>query len=602
MKITFIHPPQWIPLNPYFSSVSLVSQLKGYGYDVKVRDINAEFYNHILTKEYLVNAINKAFNMQEPLLEEILKEFMPDKKQDDYSRDMQRKILKYSKIKEFKGPRFSEAQRIPEIIQEAVAIMKCKERFFQPELLIEAMNDIDVGLELAALPYFPTRLELHDYYTQFFRLTMDSIKECCFDKSTNMFYEFYDGIVPSLLEDSPDMIAISINSSTQIVPGLTLAMLLKEKTSAHINIGGNFFGRVVDALVKTPEFFELFADSVVIEEGEKPMVELARFVEGKLDKTEVPNLIYPEDGAIKANLKCHPLLLNEMQPQTLDGFPLDLYFTPHIVLSAMTSRGCYWKKCTFCDHDFGQYYCIKDLDRLIDEMKFMKEKYGIFHYEFIDESVSPSYLRQMSQRIIDEGMEVYWFNNARTEDEFTPDILKLAGKAGLRMALWGIETGSERIFNLINKGVDFNNRLKILKNSIESGIWNFAFIFFGFPTETREEGMATIDLVCNNTDIICSYGRSVFTLGKHTRLRDDPEKFCITKIFENDEEFSPSYNFATSEGMSPEEIRWMADLCSQKCNEAYNNPLWMFLRYREIIFLYAAKYGAKELQACKVAR
>ncbi|HBH18927.1 MAG TPA: hypothetical protein DDX14_08360 [Cyanobacteria bacterium UBA9579] len=337
-----------------------------------------------------------------------------------------------------------------------------------------------------------------------------------------------------------------------------------------------------------------------MEEGEKPIVELAKYVEGKIPIEQVPNLLYLKDDKVKINEKTAPLKLNEMHCQDLDGFPLDLYLTPDIVLSIQSSRGCYWQKCSFCDHYFGQNVNTKDINILINEMKTVQEKYGISHFEFIDESISPAYLKMMSSKIIQEGLEVNWFNNARLETEFSKDLLQLASQAGLKMALWGLETGSERIMKLINKGIDFHKRLDILKDSYDAGIWNFAFIFFGFPTETHEEALMTIDMLCNNTDIVNCYGKSIFTLGKHTRLQDEPEKYGITEIMASQDEFSPSYTFKTSTGLDERGISQVANLCTERCNVAYGSPLWMYIRYREIFFLYVCKYGAKEVNECRV--
>jgi len=175
-----------------------------------------------------------------------------------------------------------------------------------------------------------------------------------------MFYDYYEEMIQSIIDENADLIGISVNSSTQIIPGLTLAMMLKQRTNAHINIGGNFFGRVVEELSGKPEFFEMFCDSLIIEEGEKPIVELAKCLEGKIGMDKVPNLIYLDNGIVKVNEKTVPLKLNELHCQDLDGFPLDLYLTPDIVLSIQSSRGCYWQKCSFCDHYFGQNVNVKE--------------------------------------------------------------------------------------------------------------------------------------------------------------------------------------------------------------------------------------------------
>ncbi|OGH96834.1 MAG: hypothetical protein A2104_07525 [Candidatus Melainabacteria bacterium GWF2_32_7] len=601
MKTLLIFPPQWTPMNPHFSIATLVGQLRKNNYEVKIRDLNIEFYRKVLTKEYLQKSIDKAFALQEYLFESLLKEYTDDKIEADYSEDFKKELVRYTKIKEFKEKRMYEVENIPEAIEESVSIMTCKEKFYEPELLIETLNNIDKALELASLPYYPALLEFHNYSNPFFKLTFDSIKEHCLDRSTNMFYDYYEEMIQSIIDENADLIGISVNSSTQIIPGLTLAMMLKQRTNAHINIGGNFFGRVVEELSGKPEFFEMFCDSLIIEEGEKPIVELAKCLEGKIGMDKVPNLIYLDNGIVKVNEKTVPLKLNELHCQDLDGFPLDLYLTPDIVLSIQSSRGCYWQKCSFCDHYFGQNVNVKDIDILINEIKEVQRKYNISYFEFVDESISPGYLKLMSTRIMQEGLEINWFNNARLETEFTKELLQNANDAGLRMVLWGVESGSDRIMQLINKGINLDKRFDVLRDSIDSGIWNFAFIFFGFPTETYEDALKTIEMICNNTDIICCYGKSIFTLGKHTRLRDDPDKFGITDIVKNQDEFSPSYEFKTSSGLTPKEVNQVAGLCTEKCNEAYGNPLWMYIRYREVLFLYVSKYGAKAVQDCKIA-
>lgn len=600
MNSIFLFPPQWTPLNPHFSLASLIGQLRKNGYKAEVRDLNAEFYDEILTKDFVRASFDKALGMRQQLFEEISKEHALKKKNPAYSEDFQKKILKYSKIKEIQEKRFDEFNVIPDIIDEAKAIMKCKDRFYSPEFLIRALNVIDKALELISLPYAPSALHFHDYSNPFFKLTFDSIKKQCFDKSTNMYYDYYERVIPSILEGNPEYIGISINSSSQIIPGLTLAMMLKLKTEAHINIGGNFFGRVVEALREKPEFFKLFADSVLVEEGEKPVIELARHLKGEISMEEVPNLVYLSGNEVKVNEKTKPLKLNDLHNVDLTGFPLDLYMTPDIVMPVQSSRGCYWRKCSFCDQDFGQNFNVKDSDKLIRELTELKEKFNVSHFEFIDESVGPGYLEEFSNKLIEQNLQVNWFCNARLERVFSKDLLQLARKAGLKMTLWGFESGSERVMELINKGIDIDKRLEILKDSREADIWNFAYIFFGFPTETWEDALKTMDVICQNTDLISSYGRSVFTLGKHTRLRDDPDKYAITEILENDEEFSPSYEYLTSVGMDAKKISEAAKLCSQKCNEAYGKPLWMYLRYREILFLYVSKLGANFVQNYKL--
>jgi radical SAM superfamily enzyme YgiQ (UPF0313 family) len=602
MKTTLIFPPQWIPINPHLSIASLSAQLRHNGYEVAIKDLNVEFYDTILKKDFINNAINKAFNMESELLSQLSVDYSLDKKSDDYSDEFKKKVFKYNKIKEFREKRLHEVMSIPDVIEESVNVMRNKEKYYQPELLVQALNNIDTAIEMASLPFFPAQLEFFNYRNQFFKMTFESIKIHCKDRLTNMFIDFLESKLQSIIDDKPDLIGISINSSTQIIPGLTLSQMLKERLpNTHINIGGNFFGRVTEELSRNPEFFELYADSVSVDEGEAPIIELAKHVEGSISIDKVPNLLYLENNVVKITEKIKPMKLNDMKFPDLDGFPLELYLTPEIVLSIQASRGCYWKQCSFCDHDFGQNYNLKDVDLLVQQIKDVNKKHNISRFEFIDESISPKYLQEMSTKILDAGLKINWFNNARLEREFSAELLQHASSAGLRMVLWGVESGSRRIMDLINKGIDLDQRLDVLRDSHDANIWNFAFIFFGFPGETPEDAMETVKLLCDNVDIISSYGKSIFTLGKHTRLRDDPEKYGITEILKSEEELSPSYIFKTSSGMNADEVLELSDICTQKCCEAYDNPLWMYIRYREILFLYISHFGAKTVQDCKIS-
>ena len=160
------------------------------------------------------------------------------------------------------------------------------------------------------------------------------------------------------------------------------------------------------------------------------------------------------------------------------------------------------------------------------------------------------------------------------------------------MIMWGLESGSKKVMELINKGIDLDKRFEILKNASDAEIWNFAFIFFGFPTETQNDAKQTIKMLVRNKDIIHSYGRSVFTMGRHAKLAEEPEKYGITKIYPAEEEFSPNINFDCI-GMNKQQMKEILELCKKECAIAYENPLWMYLRYREWLFLYIDKYGRK---------
>ena len=563
-------------------------------------DFNLEYFLTVLNKDYLKKSLLTASNQMNELFLYLGKNFKKGKKQEDYDEDFKSKLLKYNKIKEFTGIKKERAEKAIEAIEHSIKVMQDKELFYNPKELTLAMNNIDFCLEIASLPYFPAQIQMSNYTDAFFKLDFEVMLKYAQEK--NMFTDFYERNFSKITDFFPNAVGISINSTTQIVSALTLALMLKKNTSIKILIGGNFFSRVTEAIEKHPDFFKYFCDYVLPEEGEIPTLKLFQYFDGEIKLEDVPNILYLKDGKVIQNKICPPLNLNEAPVSDLSDLDLTKYLTPSVVLPQQSSRGCYWGKCSFCDHDFGQKLNIKTISKFIDELEALNKKYGIKHFELIDECISPKYLYNMSQEILKRKLDINWFNNARLETAFDEEVLSTSYKAGLKMLLWGFESASKKIMEYINKGIDIEKREDILKLARKNGIWNFAFIFFGFPSETELDAVETIEYIKNHTDIISSYGRSIFTLGKHTTLRSTPEKYSITKIYPDIEEFSPSYHFETSVGMNEKEINLIAKKCLNECNAAYNNPLWMYLFYREILFLYICKYGTDKVEKMSVVK
>ena len=590
LNILYIFPPQWMPISPHYAIPSLMGQFVDSPHKLDVLDINLEFYCHILKRKYISDSLKKARELEKSLYEEIVGFYDRTKDFNTYTLPQKNKLAKHVMIKSFFAKYEKDASAIPVLIEDMVKMIREEKHFYNPKILAQILNIINIALDIASMPYYPSVLTIGSYHNQHLEMNWESIKYHVFDKETNMFIDFYREMLPKIKEKNPDSIGISINSYCQVVPGLTLANMLKKETDAHISIGGNYFTRLTDTIKNIPEFFELFCDTLLVKEGERPVIELTDYLAGNRKIEDVSNLMYLKGGKVVSNENKEPIKLDDMKPISLEGFNLKKYFMPEIVMPFQASRGCYWGKCSFCDHDFGMKYNIKNVDKLIEQLKYIKEKYGITKFEFIDEAISPKYLELMSEKILENNLDISFFCDARLESGFSKDILEKAKKAGLKMVLWGLESGSKKIMDLINKGVDFEDRMNVLRRAHEADIFNFAFIFFGFPAETKEDAKQTIDLICKNTDIINVYGKSVFSMGKHTKLRENPEFYGVKGNTYQEEEFSPTFRYEAV-GMTKQELNEMVNLCEKECLAAYGKSLVFQLITRELLLLYLCKYG-----------
>lgn len=577
--VRLLFPPQWVPLNPHFSLPALCGTLRRGGVEVDPVDLNVAFYRQILTPRYLDYTLARARNAREYLQSRLTLGTLA--KED--SRAYALLAARYLEIERWLGPEVPVWETVRRDLPEAVAVFTDPVAFYDPVRLVRAFMTVDKALELVSVPFHPNRLRLNDFSAPGHPLTVEGLVAFTESTDDNLFLPFLQAQVPRLLRDDPPVVGISINSHSQLFGGLTLARLLKARRSerTHVTLGGNYFLRVKDALLAKPRFLETFADSVLLGEAEGSLLALCRGA----DPRGVPNLIGPTGFTFP---EAAPPLADRALPD-LEGLPLDSYFTPEIVLSTRTSKGCSWQKCTFCDTDFGLEPDVRPVEAVVDEIRLVGGRWGIRNFEFIDECLDPGYMEVLAPRL--EGLGVHFFGNGRTEKGFTPDRLRAMSRAGLTMILWGIESGSERILRLIRKGVDPHRRLDILRDAREAGLWNFGFLFFGFPTETEEEARETIDLLRDHTELLNSYGRSVFTLGKHSKLRTQAEKLGIVDMVEDPQEFSTTLDYRVTRGMTREEALRMADRCRLECAVAYDDPLWMHLRHREVLHLYLKEKG-----------
>ncbi len=583
-RVLLIFPPQWTPLNPHFALAALGGHLREQGYPIKLLDLNVGYYRRVLNRRFLEYSLGRARNTRDYLIPKTLLNLRRGAQTPQARRENVRLVhLEQALARDH--------SRTLERIDEAVSVFDSPVKFYDPMKLTEAYVTIDRALDLVSLPYWPVRVHFNDFELPAVPLTVEAVRSFARNHEENPFLDYFRSCLGEIQAFQPDVIGISINGHAQLVPGLTLASLLKKAGGPHVTLGGNHLVRIKDGLLRSSDFLQAFADSVILGEGEAPLDRLLEVVEHGLELASVPGLVHlGADGpAYTFDVPARPLEGRSMP--SLEGLPLKDYFSPELVLTTRTSKGCYWKKCTFCDTDYGVCPDTRSTQDLVDELEHLQRNWGVENFCFIDESLVPRSMERFVETLEQRGLQFHWYGNGRLETSFTPERLARMRQGGLTMLLWGLESGSDRVMQLINKGIKLHRRLDVLKDSSAAGIWNFCYIFFGFPGETWQEGLATIEMIESNTDSIHSYGRSVFTLNKHARLATDPARLGIIDLVEDTEELSANLDYRLASGEGKEQARRLAELCKLRCAQAYGDPLWMHLRYREVMHLYLKHHG-----------
>ncbi|MBU1566105.1 MAG: radical SAM protein [Proteobacteria bacterium] len=414
---------------------------------------------------------------------------------------------------------------------------------------------------------------------------------------------FFEDLIQPVLAARPDLVGFSILYQQQVVFAALLAKLIKKRMKVKIVAGGAKISVMIapEKLLTTPlvqenedapEILlkEVF-DYLISGEGELALYYLCQ-AENSADLANVPNLIYFNGN----NLRINPLAIAEtdiLPYPDFSDFKLENYLTPEPVLPIMTSRGCPWRKCTFCTHHHSYLgYRTRRIEDCVAEIKFLQKQYGCSLFYFYDEMISPLRFKKLAGQIIDEGLMIHYGAYAKPVKKFSPDLCKLIQRSGCRVLQWGVEAASQRILDLMCKGTDIQEVEKVLIHATQAGMYNLIFILFGFPSETTEELQQSLTFVDRNRENIHALCAGTFVLTEGSQIHMEPEKFFIRQIQEPIKSpiLYPVLDYDVSQGMTTKETREHFN-----ANQKFLNGIPLSRRlgtYREHLLIYGARHNA----------
>lgn len=588
MKSALIFPPQWFPSQPYLALPTLKAFLEKKGHVVDQYDFNIESYETFLSRDYLTHSVEiirarlakPAYTQEEQEVQSVYRQILSD-------------------------PEYLES--IYSEVQDAVNVLRTEELFFQFPLYKKAFTTLKIAMKLISFAHHPSRIDLDSFFMQGTpEENLEGIVSATEDSVSNPFLGLYqDHLLQKVNWDEYGLAGISIIHVGQVIPGLTLARLLRKKyPHLHIVIGGSVFARHQDILEDKKILFEEFFHSIILSEGEEPLDKLIVSLKENKSLNTVPNLIHLENGQIVRNPKSDSLPYDLLARPTFDGLDLSKYLMPYPVLPYMASRGCYWGKCTFCTHSFiyDSYYRKENEERVAEDLDYLGKRYHTKYFTFSDEAISPNAFRRMSKAILSQGVEMRALGMLKFEsgNVETPELFEEMQRAGFIMLFFGLESANDRILKLIDKGCDQATEKQVLKNSSDAGIWNHLYLFFGFPTEERLEAEDTIRFTVENGElgsgIIHSVGQSTFALEKDSAIYHNPSKFKIDRIIHDPErDMAIVFDFDIKAGMPRKEVMDVYDNFNQTIEENFpSRNIWNFLS-REHFLLYLDHFGKEEI-------
>lgn len=572
MRTLLVFPPAADPAHPPLGIAALAGYLSARGEDVALLDLNLRAYHELLTADFLSQCAAK----------------------------MRRRMGAFRRHRTLRGTELSEyvavANHLPsaewliERVEDARRRLRDPATYASRAAYAETTSIVRRAMQFVSAAHHPASWSAGGFAMSAAATRSAEVLSATGNRRENLFLPLFESVMPEIAAQRPDIVGISLNYRVQMIPAMTLASLLRKTLpGAFIVVGGGlvpFFAEQPEVLAP----FRHLVDAWVAFEGERTLFELTR----KLARGE-----RIEGGRI---LQSPPPPLSELPPPRFDGLPLREYLSPEPVLPMLASRGCYWGRCAFCAHGhvYREQYRSEPTARVVETMDALSRRYGAGVFYFVDEAVPPRVAGQLADHIARSSLPYRWFGEARFEKIFDAARLQRLAAGGCRMLLFGLESGVQRVLDLMDKGITPESAAKILRDCTAAGIRTFVMFFSGFPTETREEAERTLHFIEEHSADITYACGGQFVLEPQSPVFAGRERFGITRVYPYpDEDLKTWSQYEVREGLSAEEAGALAREIEQL--PLMKPPDFHLVSRSHLIFLPPAEYAYVEAEAPALA-
>jgi radical SAM superfamily enzyme YgiQ (UPF0313 family) len=363
----------------------------------------------------------------------------------------------------------------------------------------------------------------------------DVLEAAVDDPAANPYIEFLtEHALPRILRERPKAIGISMTYFSQVVPGFTLARLVRRHApEIKVVMGGAYLTAVEHEVERIPTHL-LPADAIILHDGEEALEKwLHAVLRGQGELAAIPNCYLPGPATFaRAGERClthTDLDLLPVPMWTIDGLDLSKYLVPRYPIPLPLSRGCYWGRCSFCNISCQTVatYRTRPVAKAIEDMKAAIAQTGSNWFDFPVDSFRPKELHALALGIIEAGLDVEWGAEVLLDPGFKDPIIADLARSGCRCLRFGLESANVETLTAMNKPTRPGEARRILKTCKDNGIQTAVMLIAGFPTETQARLWETYDYLAANSDRIDFLTIHSYSLVPGSPMAEDPAKFNL---------------------------------------------------------------------------
>ncbi|MBE7628579.1 B12-binding domain-containing radical SAM protein [Tenacibaculum piscium] len=364
-----------------------------------------------------------------------------------------------------------------------------------------------------------------------------------------MLYLLDEKIKEQITSETPekpyDLICFTVPFPGNLFSALRCAQFIKQQyPKIKIAMGGGYCNTELRRL-SDPRIFN-FVDFITLDDGEAPLLRITEFLDGKINEDALERTYFCRNNeVIYANKIPNTIFHHRNLPApSYIGLPTNKYLSFLDVMNPMhrmwsdgkwnkltISHGCYWKQCSFCDVtlDYIGNYENTTADDLVNKIEKIISETGVTGFHFVDEAAPPKMLRALANKLLERKIFITWWTNIRFEKTFTPELCSLLSKSGCIAVTGGLEVASDRLLARMKKGVDIGQVARVTKAFSDENIMVHAYLMFGFPTETEQETIDSLEVVRQlfQHNCIQSAFWHQFACTSHSPVGKNPDAFEI---------------------------------------------------------------------------
>jgi len=318
----------------------------------------------------------------------------------------------------------------------------------------------------------------------------------CLDAKTELF--------SMLRKEPPVCVGFSVMTGNQIHFALELSKIVKKNSSAVTIWGG-----VHPTLEPKSTVMNEFVDYVVIGEGEITFTNLMKAFRDNRSIDSVYGICYIDNkGQVVTTRNDNLPIMDSLVGIDYKQLPFHDYeesstffnFESSVILPVETSRGCPFK-CTFCTEPaMGRAWRAMAPSLVIQELSRLRYDYGIRAIAFVDDLFFVQHRRseELIDGILSSGLDIEWYANVRAEYivKHGSSFFQKAAKSGCRSLTMGAEGGTDTVLKRVRKNLTVGKLLQANRILNDVGIAPHFSAIIGYPNETPQEVLSTINMAC----------------------------------------------------------------------------------------------------------